>query len=402
VYKDYLGSILTVTNATGSIVEERNYDAWGKNRNVNDWTYNNIAASNLSWLTRGYTGHEHLAQFGLINMNGRLYDPILGRMLSPDNYTQGGSQGYNRYSYAMNNPFKYTDPSGQIAFLAPIAYAGAALIGGIGNLWSNWDKVGGSWGAGIAYFASGAAGGVIGLHNVYAGSTFTATANIGIDIATGHLPQVHNTDEFINHVAKEVGLAILTAGAAQVAGQWIGDVAQKWGWLESGYTQALTKVELTDLAKDGLIPSVNVAAGVAAKRGFEDMVDVALSRSAMAAIKGRGPLQIQDVTQALSKSNFGKNLPHLEAHFFIDGRTSGKGLSEMFSSDYSLDDVVKQAHDIMTMNPDDIIRSGTSREGAVEVILDFGKSVNASGSTNKVRIWLDKLGALRSIHPFNK
>ena len=37
---------------------------------------------------RGYTGHEMMSEFGLINMNGRLYDPVIGRFLSPDNYVQ--------------------------------------------------------------------------------------------------------------------------------------------------------------------------------------------------------------------------------------------------------------------------------------------------------------------------
>jgi RHS repeat-associated protein len=66
------------------------------------------------WLYRGYTGHEQLDQFGLgapglINMNGRLYDPALGRVLSADNYVQDpfNSQNYNRYSYVLNNPMAY-------------------------------------------------------------------------------------------------------------------------------------------------------------------------------------------------------------------------------------------------------------------------------------------------------
>ncbi|NOX47601.1 MAG: RHS repeat-associated core domain-containing protein, partial [Chlorobi bacterium] len=63
---------------------------------------------------RGYTGHEHLDAFGLINMNGRMYDPWVGRFLSPDPVLQqpGNAQNHNRYSYALNNPLKYTDPSG--------------------------------------------------------------------------------------------------------------------------------------------------------------------------------------------------------------------------------------------------------------------------------------------------
>ncbi len=58
-----------------------------------------------------------LPEFGIINMNGRLYDPVLGRFFSPDPFVQflGSPQGYNRYSYCLNNPLRYTDPSGQIA-----------------------------------------------------------------------------------------------------------------------------------------------------------------------------------------------------------------------------------------------------------------------------------------------
>jgi hypothetical protein len=107
-------------------------------------------------------------------------------MLSPDNYTQGGSQGYNRYTYAMNNPLKYTDPSGQI--LAPVLYGGAALLGGAQNLYSNWGKVKGNWKIGLAYFVSGAVGGMVSVTNRVGGGALTAYANLGIDIVTGNVP----------------------------------------------------------------------------------------------------------------------------------------------------------------------------------------------------------------------
>ncbi len=115
-YTDYLGSILTVTDDQGNSVAEQSFDAWGRNRNPDDWTDQNIP-SVPSWLYRGYTGHEHLSQFVLINMNGRMYDPVVGRMLSPDINLQDPcfSQSHNRYSYVFNNPLKFIDPSGMDA-----------------------------------------------------------------------------------------------------------------------------------------------------------------------------------------------------------------------------------------------------------------------------------------------
>jgi RHS repeat-associated protein len=120
-YTNHLGSILTMTNSDATEQWEQSFDAWGRYRHPETWQALNSAPSDnqLSvdmppWMTRGYTGHEHLREFDLINMNARMYDPIIGRFLTPDNYIQepSYSQSYNRYSYAFNNPLRYTDPTG--------------------------------------------------------------------------------------------------------------------------------------------------------------------------------------------------------------------------------------------------------------------------------------------------
>ena len=69
-----------------------------------------------------------LPLYRLVNMDGRMYDYTLGRFLSPDDYVQepGSSQSYNRYTYCLNNPLKYSDPSGEV-WWAPIVIG--AVIG---------------------------------------------------------------------------------------------------------------------------------------------------------------------------------------------------------------------------------------------------------------------------------
>ena len=112
ILKDHLGSLTHVLDQNGNLLEEQNFDAWGRRRNPQTWTYHNVPETHL--FDRGYTMHEHLDAFKLINMNGRMYDPVVGRFLSVDPFVQFPeySQSYNRYTYALNNPLKYTDPSG--------------------------------------------------------------------------------------------------------------------------------------------------------------------------------------------------------------------------------------------------------------------------------------------------
>ncbi len=110
--KDHLGSIVSVADGQGNLLQELNYDAWGKRRDANTWAHSNtLPAPNTPY---GFTGHEHWDNFALINMKGRLYDPVVGRFLSPDPVVQNTEYGpnYNPYSYCLNNPLKYIDPSG--------------------------------------------------------------------------------------------------------------------------------------------------------------------------------------------------------------------------------------------------------------------------------------------------
>ena len=75
---------------------------------------------------RGYTGHEMLDAHGIIHMNGRIYDPRLGRFLQADPIVQfpNYSQSWNTYSYVLNNPLTYIDPTGYFPVFTAIAIVG--------------------------------------------------------------------------------------------------------------------------------------------------------------------------------------------------------------------------------------------------------------------------------------
>jgi len=113
--RDHLGSVTHVVRSDNTLEAEYSYDAWGRRRSANNWSYTLDALDKPLFDGRGFTGHEHLPWFDLINMNGRLYDPLISRFLSPDNFVQAPdlSQAFNRYSYCLNNPLAYTDPSGE-------------------------------------------------------------------------------------------------------------------------------------------------------------------------------------------------------------------------------------------------------------------------------------------------
>jgi RHS repeat-associated protein len=112
-HHDHLGSIAAISNETGDIVERMAYDPWGKRRNVNGLPDTTDSLVGIA-TDRGFTGHEQLDEMGVIHMNGRIYDPLVGRFMSADPFIQAPDnlQSYNRYSYVINNPLSLTDPTG--------------------------------------------------------------------------------------------------------------------------------------------------------------------------------------------------------------------------------------------------------------------------------------------------
>lgn len=190
ILRDNLGSITHVIAPDDSLVQELSYDAWGRLRDPATLQVFESGNEPELFLGRGYTGHEHLTQFGLINMNARLYDAALGRFLSPDPYVQmpDFSQNFNRYSYCMNNPLKYVDKDGNSFFLIAAIVAGAYFGGSAANGTFNpikWNY--GSWKtyAGMAVGGmAGYAGAALGA-SVAAAATASGTSSIGAGMAGG-------------------------------------------------------------------------------------------------------------------------------------------------------------------------------------------------------------------------
>ena len=117
LHQDHIGSVVAKTDEAGAIIESLANEPWGKQLNDSFNGAEKTQDYNPESTDRGFTGHEHLAGVGLIHMNGRVYDPEIGRFVSPDLLIQDpeNSQSFNRYTYVWNNPLRYTDPTGLFA-----------------------------------------------------------------------------------------------------------------------------------------------------------------------------------------------------------------------------------------------------------------------------------------------
>ena len=113
VLTDRLGSLMSLYTS-GGIVQKFSYDAWGNRRDPLTGVVlssSELASAN-SITSYGYTGHEHIDEFGLINMNARIYDPKIGMFISVD--PQAGSYpGTYPYTYCGGDPVNRVDPTGE-------------------------------------------------------------------------------------------------------------------------------------------------------------------------------------------------------------------------------------------------------------------------------------------------
>ena len=128
-HHDQLGSLARVTSGTGAYLEFMRFDPWGKRVTITG--NSDLEDSEMGVNSdRGFTMHEHIDEVGAINMNGRVYDPRIGRFFSADPFVQNPMelQSYNRYSYVMNNPLSMTDPSGYFSVKKLLRTAVAIVI----------------------------------------------------------------------------------------------------------------------------------------------------------------------------------------------------------------------------------------------------------------------------------
>ncbi len=226
VLTDYLGTIYALVDDGAQSTEDALYysfNAWGERRELQAYDGSLTAplfSDPADYITsRGYTGHEHIDAFDLINMNGRAYDPLVGAFLSPDPYVQAPDmpQNLNRYAYCLNNPLKYSDPSGEFIHLIAGAVLGGFMNWMMGGCQFNLDGLA-QFGIGAIAGAAGAGVGV-GIKTASAGASFWA-GFVGSPMGINTILQVGYTSSFFNGAISGAG-AGFTSGSISGFGNGI-------------------------------------------------------------------------------------------------------------------------------------------------------------------------------------
>lgn len=202
VLHDHLGSIQAYTDESGLLYQDLSYDAWGLRRSPDNWEVFENLTSSHAYDEHGFGGHEHIDLFDLVNMDGRMYDPVVGRFISADPFIQSPdfTQSLNRYAYCINNPLSLIDPSGYSWFSKNWKSLFASVVG----ISVSVVTAGSGSGIGVAIIA-GAAGGAAGA-------------------LTGALLNGAN----VGQIAKSTFTGAFWGGLAGVANNLAGDINEFW------------------------------------------------------------------------------------------------------------------------------------------------------------------------------
>ncbi len=224
LHKDHLGSPVTITDKAGLVVQRTVYDPWGKSSSISGG-YSGI--SNLIE-SRTFTGHESIDDLNIIHMNGRIYEPSLGRFLQADPFIQSpkNGQNYNRYSYVLNNPLSHTDPSGyffkkMLKGLMELTGTRPLLRSLAKNKYLNF----------IAQVAACGLGGPIGCAAYAGAQTFAVTGSLNASIKAGAIAYgtaktLQSIGQYFDGLDASRGCAIDTYN---FGGNWLttGEIAQQ-------------------------------------------------------------------------------------------------------------------------------------------------------------------------------
>ena len=213
---DHLGSADLVLDDHAGVMLKESFTPWGSRRGSN-WLNPSPSAADLTAIANttraGFTGHEMLDAVGLVDMNGRVYDPTIGRFLSADSVVQslGLTQSLNPYAYAGGNPVRYIDPSGHdffdtllsVAIIAVSIWAGLEVAEIVGDFLETCDAVGSL----AADILVGASGGFVG-------------GFVGVALSTGNLTAALHAGLISAAVGGAMGAAGNLWSGADPAASW--------------------------------------------------------------------------------------------------------------------------------------------------------------------------------------
>ncbi|WP_162823706.1 toxin TcdB middle/N-terminal domain-containing protein [Lysobacter sp. TY2-98] len=239
LFFDRLGSLIRITDATGAVQDSLDYRAFGDRRSITDPS---AAGTGTAITPKGFGGHDTFDQIDVIHMGARLFDPGLGRFLQADPVVQSASSadGWNAYSYVLNNPLRYSDPTGALGVEERqwVAAAVAIVAAYFGYAAVAMEYYGTAVGIAVAGgFASGAIasqslrGGVFGaMSGLISGGFGVSAAMAGTSGGlAGWAVQTFAGGVMGSLQGGNFGHSMLAAGLTMAAMPAIGQIGSVWG-----------------------------------------------------------------------------------------------------------------------------------------------------------------------------